>query len=524
MRFAWLPVVLAACAADPSPDLCEQAARHRQECVGDYVTPPVCDAAAEESAEALLELSCEQIAQLEALGKADGAFCDWFGVGCKPDEEIFRGPSCDADADCAAGWCAEGHCFAGVASDEMAGVLDEHVGRPEVGGSATHLLVDNSETRALRDALIDGAEESIHLSALLIEDDDLGWDAAFRLAAAAERGVEVRVLVDATTQYLFGGKYEQLAVMRDAGVHIIPYNPVDEWKWVRWQVDVELTANMRLHEKLLIVDGRDAVLGGRNVGDHYLLDGHWRDVCAHVTGLAVGEIQRMFLEIWDELAAIEALAGCPQADEYGFFCPASGASLADEPRFYPALPATGGDRVRPVYSNPRSDETPLGYLVTLDLVRAARSSIWIQQSYFVPPRRLRKHLKAAARRGVEVVVITNSKQSTDAFYMYYASLNYYEELIEAGVEIRHWRGDQNMHAKTMLVDGEVGVVGSYNLDPRSAVSNSESLAIYRDAAVVDELAASFTTDLANTDIASHEDISAADWAKAKLFRLVEPLL
>ncbi|HUS30568.1 MAG TPA: phospholipase D-like domain-containing protein, partial [Kofleriaceae bacterium] len=183
----------------------------------------------------------------------------------------------------------------------------------------------------------------------------------------------------------------------------------------------------------------------------------------------------------------------------------------------------GSARTRPVYSDPRSQKTPLGYLSSLNLVRTAQHTIYIANSYFVPPRRLRKHLKAAVARGVRVVVVTNSLHSTDAWWMYYASLNYYKELLGAGIEVYQYRGTETLHSKTMLVDGKLAVIGSYNLDPRSAASNSESIVTVRDGAAVGELAADFQAMLGYSDPAS-ADISAADWVKAKAFKIAEPLL
>src|SRR5213079_1332937 len=103
---SWVLAVLAfgACADEqPALDVCDQAAEHRAECVGEYVTPPVCDAAAQDSATYLLTLSCDEIGNLGADGKADGAFCDWFGAGCTPDESIFTGRACTSSASCGAG-------------------------------------------------------------------------------------------------------------------------------------------------------------------------------------------------------------------------------------------------------------------------------------------------------------------------------------------------------------------------------------------------------------------------------------
>ncbi|HEY5951226.1 MAG TPA: hypothetical protein VIV40_37295, partial [Kofleriaceae bacterium] len=139
---------LAACADEAaSGDVCEQAADHRASCLGEYVTPPVCDAAAEESARYLLSLSCEEVANLGAQGKADGAFCDWFGLGCTPDEPIFQGASCTSSADCASGSvCLERRCFAGYESAEFATMMNTWTQSAETSGSTTHLLAGNAET------------------------------------------------------------------------------------------------------------------------------------------------------------------------------------------------------------------------------------------------------------------------------------------------------------------------------------------------------------------------------------------
>lgn len=516
---AAVSLLLAACAAEaPATDVCDDAAAHRAACVGDYVTPPVCDDAAAAQAAELLAMSCEQLEGATTDGKADGALCDWFGTGCTPDEPIFTGASCSRDADCAAGSsCLERHCFAGVDTPELASVMDRWTESRAVDGNATHLLVDNDETRQLRNLMMAQAETSIHFTALVLEDDTTGRETAGLLAAAARRGVAVRVVVDATTQYGFSS-YDILEDLADAGVEVLPYNPIVEWASLRWSIGVN--ANQRLHEKLLIVDGQEAIVGGRNVGDDYLLDGKWRDTCAHVAGPGVADIQGTFVALWNQFAAWERQAGCPQQDKYGFACPAG---ALDAAAVSPAVAALGTADTRVVYSAPRAQSTPYGYRAYLNLVRAAQDTIYIANSYFVPPRRLRKHLKAAVARGVRVVVLTNSLESTDAWWMYYASLNYYQELIGAGIEVRQYRGTETMHAKTMLVDGEVAVVGSFNLDPRSAASNSEALVVIRDGAVVDELADAFAADLAYADVAD-ADLTAAEWVKAKAFRLAEPLL
>ncbi len=522
-----LVLSLSACAADEPEqtneeelDVCELAAEHRAECVGDYVTPPICDGPeAEAKAQEILDTPCETfVAEFENTGKADGAFCDWFGAGCTPDEPIFIGPDCSSDADCATGYCVEEHCFEGVKSDEFAETLDIFTQSVEISGSQTQLLTDNAETRQLRNDLIENATSSIHFSAFIIQDDETGNEMVRLFSEAAQRGVEVRVLVDATTQFQFAD-YAMLQEMAMNGVEVLAWNPVTEWAGLRQSLT--LTANDRLHEKILVVDGLEVVIGGRNVGDEYLLADKWRDTDVYVAGSGVQGIQSLYLEDWDRVAALERATGCESQSDWGFSCPPE--PIAEDPKYYPELEELGTSNTRAIYSDPLNQPTPFGYVTTLALVRAAKTSITIANSYFVPPRRLRRHLKAAVERGVEVRVLTNSLESTDAWWMYYASLNYYKELIGAGVQIFQYNGTETMHAKTMLIDGEMAVVGSFNLDPRSAIDNSESMLLITDGAAVEQLDQAMEADIAFSERAS-DDIPLSELLKAKSFRLVEPLL
>lgn len=501
-------------------DLCEQAALHREQCVGEYVTPPPCeDASSQAAAQELLDTACEDFdAAFTQTGKADGALCDWFGAKCTPDEPLFVGPSCASDADCAVGYCVEQRCFEGVTSAEFDETLDLFTQSQKFVGSDTQLLVSNSETRALRRDLVAHAEHSVHFSAFILQDDETGHETVADFVAAAQRGVQVRVIIDAFTQYTFAD-YAMLETLAAGGVEVLAFNPVTEWAGVRFSVP--LTANDRLHEKLLVVDGREVVIGGRNVGNEYLIDGQWRDTDVYVQGAGVAGIQRLYLADWDRIAALERASGCKSQANWGFACPTD--ELVDHPDYYPELDALGTATTRAIFSDPLNQDTPHGYLATIALVRAAKSSITIANSYFVPPRRLRRHLKAAVDRGVQVRVLTNSLQSTDAWWMYYASINYYKELIGAGIEIYQYNGTETMHAKTMLIDDELAVVGSFNLDPRSAIDNSESMLLITEGDAVQQLQQAMLDDFAFATRAS-ADIPVSELIKAKGMRLVEPLL
>lgn len=503
--------------------VCEEAADHVEACTGEYITPPVCDDQAARAAERMLAVDCEHFeGAFPADGKGDGAFCEWFGTGCKPDEPIFRGAACERDADCHGGaFCVEQHCFDGVTSAEFAAVLDEYTDSLEVPGNYTDLLVDNVRTREVWRDLVTSARQSIHLAMHGIKDDEQGRALVERLIDAAARGVEVRVLIDAATQHRLRN-YAILSEMAQSGIHVLPFNPPTQWTRVHLGLR-GFTANDRLHEKMVIVDGRDAILGGRNVGDAYLTPDRWRDVDVHVRGPAVAALQHIFLGNWDRTSAWERRAGCPSESSHGLYCPPADPSLVDDSAHYPELEPSGEARVRAIYSAPFLQDVSHGYFTTLALVRGARESIQIANAYCIPPRRLRKHLRAAAARGVEVTIITNSKESNNFVATYYAGLNYYRELIDAGIHLYEYDGPETLHAKVMLVDGEVAVVGSYNLDVRSADDNSEAMVLMQEAQAVEQLRRAFDATLDNSTRAS-ADIPPGERARALAHRIVEPLL
>jgi cardiolipin synthase A/B len=322
------------------------------------------------------------------------------------------------------------------------------------------LLFDGVESFKERNKLIDSATSSIHLQSFIFTDDEAGLDMAKRLAKKAREGVQVRVIVDA-----FGSQKtspEMWKMLRDAGVE------------VRMHQTGVLGANMRWHEKHLIVDGKVSIEGGMNIADEYALGGSgmqilskhkrgqepWRDVDVRIEGAAVHDAQRAFLRNWKMLG--------PPVKDIAHLFPKPALSSGDaEVRVIQHHPAEGEDHTLQLY---------------LHAVRAATKSITIENAYFIPPKELRDALIEAAKRGVEVRVLTNSKESGNHGYCVDAARYWYDEMLRAGIKIFERNVKSTLHAKTATFDGEYSIVGSANLNGRSDGLDTEcSICVRHDA-------------------------------------------
>lgn len=343
-------------------------------------------------------------------------------------------------------------------------------------------LFDGQNSFAERNKLIAGAKTSINLQTFIFTDDDTGWDLARRLVERAKDGVAVRVIIDGLGSNRSDNKLFEF--MRAGGVEVRAHET---------GLDL-LSVNNRWHEKHLVVDGQVAVEGGMNIADEYSLGGSgrmvfrkekpameaWRDVDVRVEGPAVADIQRAFLRNW-------ALLGDPvPRDKVGVLFP-------------PPKQTLGGPNVRVVQHHPHG-EPPDDHTVQLYLhaINAASKSITIENAYFIPPQLLRDALIEAAKRGVEVKVLTNSKSSSDMGFVVDASRWFYDDLLAAGVKIFEKTGG-TLHSKTATIDGCFNIIGSCNLNRRSDGRDTESVVAITDEDTAQKLELRFAGGLAEAN-------------------------
>lgn len=337
--------------------------------------------------------------------------------------------------------------------DQLLRVSQQVTGRSLSAGNEVRVLVDGPSTFDHMFDDIARAVESIHLETFILDDTEIGKKLAQQLIASRQRGVDVRVLIDAVGSAELPSEFVQR--LRDHAIEVHwfrPFNPIDPRLW---------RLNSRNHRKLLIIDGRIAYSGGINFSGSYSKgsfsttpdpDGDhtgWRDTHLRIVGPVVHQLQQAFLEMWNrERPDQERIGGATH---------------------FPPIESVGDMMAGVIASDGGDNEFDI-YTVLAAAISHARHRVWITQGYFAPNQAFIDILKAAAERGVDVRLLLPGV--SDVPLVLQASRFSYEELLKAGIRIYERQGSP-LHAKTIVVDSVWSSVGSANLDYRSLVYNFE---------------------------------------------------
>lgn len=290
---------------------------------------------------------------------------------------------------------------------------------------------------------IRGARKTVTFETYIYWSGEIGKEFAEALSDRARAGVRVHLLLD----FVGAGKMddEQLEAMEAAGVEVKKYRPLHWYNLSRM--------NNRTHRKLLVVDGRVGFTGGVGIADIWLGHAqdslHWRDTHFRLEGPAVAQMQAAFLDNWLKVQP-KVLHG----DDY-----------------FPPLDSVGEAQAQVFKSSfgKGSESVRLMYLMS---IAAARKSILLSNSYFVPDSVAIQALVDARRRGVRVEIIVPGR-IIDSKIVRRASRGVWGPLLEAGVVIYEYQPTM-YHVKVMVVDGIWSSVGSTNFDNRSFALNDEA--------------------------------------------------
>jgi cardiolipin synthase len=236
-------------------------------------------------------------------------------------------------------------------------------------------------------------------------------------------------------------------------------------------------ASDRSHVRVVVIDGAIGYTGGFGLADYWLGNGRakdqWRETNVRFEGPAVMGLQAAFAAAWAECTG-ELIAG-------DTFFPKKSFTDVD-----------GGVRAGLFFSSPTTGSTPAERFIALS-ISSARKTLYVTNSYFVPDDDFRKLLKLARARGVDVRILTVSKE-TDVKTTWWAGRSRYEELLRAGIRIYEYQPTM-MHAKTFIVDGLWGSIGSMNFDNRSLAFNNESNLVFLDSTLGAQMDSTFMDDL-----------------------------
>jgi putative cardiolipin synthase len=376
------------------------------------------------------------------------------------------------------------------------------------------LLNDGPTALDWRLRAIDSASESIELQTFLWSFDTVGSLVLDHLVAAAERGVVVKLLVDDT--FLAGEDPVLLELQQHPNIRYRVYNPYRRRAGGMLAREVLNLGEFRrldhrMHNKVMIVDGRVAIIGGRNLADEYFglhATANFRDMELITGGPGVQTMGEHFDAYWNDRWSIpvERLSHVRHApadlEAARRVKQASGHLHREETpevlraRWSALLGAAhhGESRLlvdRPPQGNPGARaEAPLQVANALiDVLAAAQSEILIVSAYLIPTPQLQGAIADAVARGVRVRLLTNSIRSNNHLAAHSAYRNHIDALLASGAELHEVRADATsrdiymlapvarktlaLHAKTLVIDRDQVFVGSANLDPRSLRINTE---------------------------------------------------
>jgi cardiolipin synthase len=337
------------------------------------------------------------------------------------------------------------------------------------------LLRDGPATFDAMLQMIDGAQKSVCLESYIFRSDQVGQEFADALAAATERGVAVRLLLD-----WIGGRGTSggfIKKIRRSGVDVAVFNPPGLRAW--------LGLVPRDHRKMLVVDGARGVTGGVGIGQEWRTGvdkwrrSTWRDTAVAIDGPAAADLESAFENMWRRAVGYE------RRGSHRFLRrPARGAHLDPAVHTPSLVGIIEGEPLR----------LRVARALHIQAISAERS-IWIATAYFVPSPSEVEALNGAARDGVDVRILLPSRN--DHPWVSLLARRFYRRLLTNGVRIWEWNGEM-MHAKTCVVDGRWVRVGSTDFNPLGVAINYELDAVIEDAALGEEAERMFLSDLANS--------------------------
>lgn len=344
---------------------------------------------------------------------------------------------------------------------------------------------------------IEEAKKSIELQYYIIKSDQLGNSVFKALIRAALRGVKVRVIADGVGGRKFSRSSRKQ--MESVGIEIGIFFP----SFLKF---INLRLNYRNHRKIVVIDDKISYIGGFNIGDEYIGGkkrfGYWRDSHLRIEGPACADMKLSFLQDWQYITKT---------------------GISEDEKIVPVSHPAGNAFCQLVSSGPDTMHPNIKYAMQ-KMIASANKRIIIQSPYFIPDVSMVDSLLIAMRQGVEVSIMIPDRP--DHPVVFPATMSFAGDLIKAGAKVYQYNGGF-MHAKVLLIDDYVSMVGSCNMDERSFSLNFEASEIVYSYDISRRLRGDFNMDCKKSTLLTPEKYAKRPWSlkvKEPFCRLFSPIL
>ncbi|OIJ19061.1 hypothetical protein BKP45_14480 [Anaerobacillus alkalidiazotrophicus] len=361
----------------------------------------------------------------------------------------------------------------------------------EISQDRVVLVDDRYEAGIARIHMIENAQHTLDISYYTIHPGQSSDIFFSYIISAADRGVQVRLLLDGIFHNLKGNRKGILySLAYHPGIELKFYEPFDMFRPWTW--------NNRLHDKLIIADKELAMIGGRNIGDKYFApDGYEgasndRDVIIINTGTenvedsGIYDMKNYFEYVWNHDFSKFPLSQLTKAQEEKsqktlsnfrrYIGSGGGLDYQDIDWIERSLPT---NKITFIH-NPidRLNKEPWVWYDITRLMENSEKSIYIQSPYILPTNNMVKHIDVNEITAEDIVILTNSLAATPNKLAYSGYLRYRESIANSGVNLFEYQGPtESLHTKTYVFDSRISMIGSFNLDPRSTYLSTESMVV-----------------------------------------------
>ncbi len=440
------------------------------------------------------------------------------------------------------------------------------------------LLSNGEDSLALRMRALEGAKKSIRIQSFIFDGDESGEYVFERLLEKKKNNPNmfIGVITDLSAHVdpdKAPRSINMFLKLSKAGIPVLGYGELPDLMNAADLKSALLSANFRYHEKMWIIDGEDpqsgiAIIGGLNIANEYFRIGadpkdgaekdrkeRWRDQDMALTGSIVADIMKRYDDnygrfdsatknendkVWNEIFDTDLFSLgrdllsqllVRYSDVLRGRVRQTAAREISSIQFYPATARFLATNVRPEFKEEKMRYIHRAYV---DMIRSARSSIEIENSYFVlsaSVQEIRLELIEAVKRGVDVSVLTNSEKSNDLPQMTIAGRYYYQDYYAANAEakpnasgakaqfkIYEWSSSTlgTLHSKFAVFDREAAIVGSYNMDSRSFQYQTEDVVVFKDSTLAGQLSDTFKADISPENAHEVSDNEAKSYDKTQI--------